>query len=573
MHTSSRWLRRAAVVAAGAATVTTLGAAPAFAADTSAPLLVVSLPEGGYAETWFSNDVTVGVTAVDTGLPPSGVSRVTATYSGATTGSFLVEFPSGSVTIKNEGTTNITVVARDQRGNETTVTKTVNIDRTAPSMPVPERLTTGVPFAQDEAFVLSYGCQDSAVGVKECTVAGVPSGSRIDTSTLGDHTLTFRTVDHVGNARVSSVPYRVVDDQLVVSSAPTISGTPSYDQVLTAGAPGVTPAPSAVAYQWMRNGQPIAGATGTQYRIVLDDLGKAITVRATASRPAWQDAVTTSQPVMAVAGTIGLAAPTLAGQPLVGSSLRIEHGNPTPATATLAYRWLRDGTEIVGASGRTYTLTSEDIGHRIAGRVLATAGGHANGSFTTAQTEQVALRGIAMTGETAIRGSLTVGSVLTGVAPTFEQVPGCTLTWQWLRNGSPVLSATSPTYTLGVADLGARISLAVTASAPDHLMVGSTSPQSGAVKALTPGLRATARTKGKGKAKVTVTVATPGLRPTGAVTASRGGKVVARGNVSATGRVVLTLKRQPKGKRSYVVRYAGARGIAARMVIVKVRIK
>ena len=46
---------------------------------------------------------------------------------------------------------------------------------------------------------------------------------------------------------------------------PTISGTPEYAATLTADPGQWSPAASAYAFQWLRDGQPIAQATSSTY--------------------------------------------------------------------------------------------------------------------------------------------------------------------------------------------------------------------------------------------------------------------------------------------------------------------
>jgi subtilisin family serine protease len=69
----------------------------------------------------------------------------------------------------------------------------------------------------------------------------------------------------------------------VATTAPSISGDPRVGKKLTAD-PGVwDPADVSIAYQWLRDGQPIEGATGQQYRVVKADSGTTLSVRVTAT--------------------------------------------------------------------------------------------------------------------------------------------------------------------------------------------------------------------------------------------------------------------------------------------------
>lgn len=69
---------------------------------------------------------------------------------------------------------------------------------------------------------------------------------------------------------------------MVNESAPQVSGTPGVGQELTADPGTWAPQPETVAYQWLRNGVPIADATGPTYLLRFGDVGRRITVRVTA---------------------------------------------------------------------------------------------------------------------------------------------------------------------------------------------------------------------------------------------------------------------------------------------------
>lgn len=69
----------------------------------------------------------------------------------------------------------------------------------------------------------------------------------------------------------------------VATEAPSISGTPKVGRTLTADPGTWDPADVTVAYQWLRNGEPIEGATSERYRVTRDDQGAALSVRVTAT--------------------------------------------------------------------------------------------------------------------------------------------------------------------------------------------------------------------------------------------------------------------------------------------------
>jgi len=132
--------------------------------------------------------------------------------------------------------------------------------------------------------------------------------------------------------------------------APQITGTAQVGQKLTADAGSWTPEPSTVAYQWLRNGNPIPGATGSSYQLVAADQGASLKVVVTVSARGLADATATSQAVTIGAGTLlPTALPTIEGKPKVGSRLTAVAGG-WPAGTALAYQWNRAGRAISGAT-------------------------------------------------------------------------------------------------------------------------------------------------------------------------------------------------------------------------------
>lgn len=71
-----------------------------------------------------------------------------------------------------------------------------------------------------------------------------------------------------------------------VVEAPTVSGTAKLGRTLTATPGTWNPADVTTAYQWLRDGEPVNGATSATYRVQRADLGRVLSVRVTATAPA-----------------------------------------------------------------------------------------------------------------------------------------------------------------------------------------------------------------------------------------------------------------------------------------------
>ena len=161
----------------------------------------------------------------------------------------------------------------------------------------------------------------------------------------------------------------------------SIRGAAKPGATLTAEVHDADGVPADVRYQWLANGQPIAGANGKTYTVTAADAGKAISVQAHYRDTARYEESPQSAP-LAVADAANSAnhAPTGA----VTISGKIQAGATIHASNSLAdadgmgdvhYQWLAGG-ETIG-SGADYTLGSADIGKTISVRASYTDGlGH-----------------------------------------------------------------------------------------------------------------------------------------------------------------------------------------------------
>ncbi|WP_156160631.1 glycosyl hydrolase 53 family protein [Demequina soli] len=78
---------------------------------------------------------------------------------------------------------------------------------------------------------------------------------------------------------------------------PAIAGVVKAGSVLTADAGTWEPSPATLTYQWMRDGEPVAGATGATYRVTGNDRASVLSVAVTGTRPGYVARTVTSAPV------------------------------------------------------------------------------------------------------------------------------------------------------------------------------------------------------------------------------------------------------------------------------------
>lgn len=252
------------------------------------------------------------------------------------------------------------------------------------------------------------------------------------------------------------------------TAPPVVSGSTTVGQTLSATAGEWGSETPSIAYQWYRDGAPISGATAATYTLAAADRDTKLVVRTTANLSgviAYANSAAVS-----VTGEVAIAntqAPTIAGDAIVGSALSASGGEWSVTEPALAYQWLRDGTEIADATSSQYVVQTADVGRQLAVRVTATKPGYAQAAVTSAAVE-AALPSITSVNVPAISGTPVVGETLTVSAGTWS-VTDPQVTYQWLRNGSPIDAATSSSYRLIEADAGTDVSAAVVASASGYV--------------------------------------------------------------------------------------------------------
>ncbi|HLT85163.1 MAG TPA: metallophosphoesterase, partial [Phototrophicaceae bacterium] len=158
-----------------------------------------------------------------------------------------------------------------------------------------------------------------------------------------------------------------------------VTGDPVVGEELAADLTGWGLAEDAtVAYQWLRDGHPVEGATGERYVPVPADHGTALSLAVTVSAPGLATVTGTSEavgPVAAGALPDGLTA-SVTGRPMVGEVLVAGVDGLAGLDAQLSYRWLRDDVVVTGADAATYEVRADDVGARMAVEVTVTVAGY-----------------------------------------------------------------------------------------------------------------------------------------------------------------------------------------------------
>jgi hypothetical protein len=298
---------------------------------------------------------------------------------------------------------------------------------------------------------------------------------------LGNQITVVATGTQTGytTATQSSAPTAKVAAGTLTSTTPTISGSPTFGNTLTAVSPasGWGPGTVIIGLQWLRDGVAIPGQTGTTYSLAATDVGHAISVQATGTEIGYTTLVATSSAVT-IAPAVFTATPTPTMSVPSAIQHRISAGTSgwTPTPDSFTYLWYRDGISEPGASDdpSKYQLTPADFGHTITLAVVAIKAGYT--SVTTPKSapsapvqafQPVFTNSVAPT----VTGDYVVGSQLTAVNGTWDPSPD-NYSWVWARGtGDPnaggytnIPNATNDTYTLQPADAGLSVIVRVTAN-------------------------------------------------------------------------------------------------------------
>ena len=272
------------------------------------------------------------------------------------------------------------------------------------------------------------------------------------------------------NSKTSAATAPIANENDALNGSVSISGTKKQGFTLTAllsdpftDDDGMRP----VSYQWKRNDVDISGAIASTYLLLQADVGKAIKVVASYTDGHGTRESATSAATIPIENENDLpsGSVSISGTKKQGFTLTASLSDPFTdadgiATAFL-YQWMRNGSDILLATGSTYRLVQADVGKRISVRVSYTDGFSRTESVTSTETELIANE------NDLPEGSITItpltpsqGQTLTLATNNIKDDDGLnTITWQWKSNGSNIEGATGTTYVLTEAEVGKIITL------------------------------------------------------------------------------------------------------------------
>lgn len=126
-----------------------------------------------------------------------------------------------------------------------------------------------------------------------------------------------------------------------------------------------------VAYQWLRDGKAITGATKHTYTLATADYGKNVSFKTTITAPAYITKTATLKTGTKV--TVATSKPgkvSVTGTKRPGKTIRAAVSSWAPGSK-LSYQWLRNGKSIKGATKSSYKLARADASKNLSVKLTA----------------------------------------------------------------------------------------------------------------------------------------------------------------------------------------------------------
>ena len=280
---------------------------------------------------------------------------------------------------------------------------------------------------------IANGTKYTGVNVSNLTVAA------LTTADAGNFSVIITNL--AGGVTSSIAPLTVVSSPTITTPPANVAVIAGANAAFTVTAAGSTP----LFYQWLKNSAPLANGGN-----ISGAATATLSISAATSADAAGYSVTVSNALGAVtstAATLTVAIPPAITTAPVGATI-LAGSNVTftvtaTGTAPLAYQWLKNGGVIAGATAATLTLTKVSATDAANYSVTVT---NAVGSATSSSAALTVLVPPAITAQPA-NISVTQGNnaaisvTATGTAP---------LSFQWLKNGVPIVGANSNVLTLSV---------------------------------------------------------------------------------------------------------------------------
>ena len=406
-------------------------------------------------------------------------------------------------------------------------------------------VTYTAPASNGGSDITSYTATSSPggfVGIVDQSGSGTITVNNLSPGV--SYTFTVTATNSIGTGNASSASNSITTFTTPVNTvAPVVSGTTKFGSTLSCTTGTWTgTATINYTYQWQRTGVNIPSATSSTYVLVQDDVGSRISCIVTGTNPYGASNATSNSTAI-----IGALVP---GAPTIGTATPI-----SPTTATVDFTAPSDNG---GAVITSYTATSSPgnitgtLSQSGSGTITVT--GLTQGTsytFTVKATNSIGSSSASSASNsitTYVAPSNTVVPVLSGTASFGQTLSSSTGTWtgtapisytyQWSRDLINISGATSSSYTVVQADMGARLRCTVTGTNLYGSAIGTSSPTD-FIRAVAPGAPTIGTATATGTTTATVEFTAP---------ASNGGATITQYiATSSVGDVVGTLNQSGSG--------------------------
>jgi hypothetical protein len=358
----------------------------------------------------------------------------------------------------------------------------VGLDITGQTLTATEGTWTGT-----EPIAYSFQWQQCSKAGRECkNIGGETKSSYVIQS--GDATHTLRVLVTAKNVAGSTEKESAVTGEVLGvapknTEAPTVSGTPTAGQLLTASSGKWSGTePIAYEYEWLRCNtsggectQAAAPSLLPTYTVAAADVAHTLRAKVLAKNLAGSSSAE-SEPTATVTGVkpSNVIAPTVVGLDITGQTLTATEGTWTGTEPiTYTFRWqlcTKAGTEckdIPGESKSTYVIRNGDAGHTL--RVWVLAKNVAGGAELSTLSAEVLGVSPSNTEAPSISGEAKEGQLLTAASGKWTGTEPIIYQYEWLRcnaegkSCSQAAASELPTYTVVAADVGHKLRVKVRA--------------------------------------------------------------------------------------------------------------
>ena len=342
---------------------------------------------------------------------------------------------------------------------------------------------------------LAYACQwqhDAGFGWQNISGASASTYTLVAT----DDGTTVRVVVSATNTdgavqQASARTVSVLDALPRNQTPPAVTGAAQRASTLSASQGTWSGLQNVYAYQWQRSTDgstwtDIQSQTGASYTVAVADENASVRVTVTATNPDGSASAASNQTAtIPPAPPVPTAQPTLSGTATRGQTLTATQGTWTGRANVYTVQWQhstdsgKTWSDIVGATGLTYTLAQTDEGGSLRLQVIATNPDATVTASTPASATVSANPPVASVAPT-VSGTLLRGSTLSAAAGTFTGA-GNTYAWQWQRSTdgttwANIQGATTQSYTLSTAEETEQVRAVQSASNPDGTATSPSTP-------------------------------------------------------------------------------------------------